>query len=68
MVVKALPKRGDRLHEHERKKYYPGVVYGVDDELGRVLISRGIAEKVEESSPRPVVKRGPGRPKKHVWS
>ena len=68
MKVKALPTRGTTLHEHERKKYYPGVEYVVDDELGNVLIFRGIAEKIEESSPRPVTKRGPGRPKKHVWT
>jgi len=60
MIVKVLPKRGTTMHVWDRKKYYPGEIKGVDDELGATLIRKRIAEKIEEP------KRKPGRPRK-TW-
>lgn len=73
MLVKINPVRGTRLWVWEKKKYYPGEIKNVDEDLGAVLIKRGIAvEHVvsptppDTSMPPPVArKRGPGRPRKH---
>ena len=62
MIVRALPIRGTNKHVWGKKKYYPGIEYDVDDDLGDILIARGIAVKLKDS-PSPF-KRGPGRPRK----
>ena len=49
------------MHVYDRKKYYPGEVKLVDDDLGIILIRHKIAVEIKEP------KRGPGRPRKSTW-
>ena len=69
MLVKVRPIKGTTMHVWDRKKYYPGEVKEVDDDLAALLISRRIVEKYEPPKPEkvvppnPVYKRGPGRPR-----
>lgn len=73
MLVKVRPKHGTTMHVHDRKKYYPGELKTVDDELGLELIRLKIALKIDEPEPKDkpksveeptMFKRGPGRPRK----
>ena len=62
MFIKAFEKRGTHVHVHDRKKYYPGEIYEVDDSLGKALIHNRVGEEIDPP------KRGPGRPKKYDYS
>lgn len=59
MLVKVLPIRGTNMHVWDRKKYFPGEIKDLDDELAEMLIKKRIVEKLPDP-PR----RGPGRPRK----
>lgn len=64
MIVRALPVRGTTFHVWDRKKYYPGGVYDVDDDTGRMLVKNRIAEEIKPTEPP---KRKRGRPRKYEY-